>query len=196
MNFINEYPNFITQEECDFIMDNLEKRPFEPARKESSLKAYFSEFAIANLTDKEAKNKIRSLLDRVDKKLEEYFKPVEGLIPYNFRREGFSVLKTKDSGVPRHYDSEVMNNDEYDARSFLVLIYLNKLDMGGELLFPYQKVTVVPEPGKLLIFPASFAYPHLVLPYVGPERLCIRLNYVINKESIRDTNNERLNENR
>lgn len=51
-----------------------------------------------------------------------------------------------------------------EGRTFSALLYLNKPEGGGETFFPYQDTQVIPEPGRLVIFPANFMYPHAALP--------------------------------
>lgn len=47
-------------------------------------------------------------------------------------------------------------------RTVSAVMYLNKDYKGGELSFPYFGVSLVPEPGDVLIFPSSYAYTHRV----------------------------------
>ena len=51
-----------------------------------------------------------------------------------------------------------------EGRTFSALLYLNKPEGGGETWFPYQDIQIIPEPGRLAIFPANFMYPHAALP--------------------------------
>lgn len=44
-----------------------------------------------------------------------------------------------------------------------MVLFLNTIP-GGELYFPTQKIKVAAEAGKMVMFPASYAYPHLTTP--------------------------------
>jgi hypothetical protein len=44
------------------------------------------------------------------------------------------------------------------------LFFLNTVKKGGELVFPNQGYKVKPKKGSVLVFPASFAYPHYTNP--------------------------------
>jgi prolyl 4-hydroxylase len=71
--------------------------------------------------------------------------------------EGFIVLRYKEGNfIDEHADRAT-------ARRILSgLIYLNDDFEGGELIFPRQNLTIKPEAGMVVMFPASFAYPHRV----------------------------------
>jgi hypothetical protein len=45
-------------------------------------------------------------------------------------------------------------------RVITYLWYLNDVDLGGETDFLNGEIKVVPECGKLILFPASWTYPH------------------------------------
>ena len=55
--------------------------------------------------------------------------------------------------------------DHQSAKRYLAfLIYLNDDFKGGETTFPYNKLTIKPETGKVLVFPPTWQYPHSGLP--------------------------------
>ena len=47
------------------------------------------------------------------------------------------------------------------------LLYLNDVDEGGETWFDKQGLKIKPEKGKLIVFPASYAYSHQAMPPVS-----------------------------
>lgn len=56
------------------------------------------------------------------------------------------------------------HTDTSGLRSLAAILYLNTVPVGGETEFWYQDVSVKPEAGKLLIFPAENGYPHRGVP--------------------------------
>tara|TARA_Y100001934_G_C12201099_1_gene701266 strand:+ start:377 stop:928 length:552 start_codon:yes stop_codon:yes gene_type:complete len=55
--------------------------------------------------------------------------------------------------------------DHLSAKRYLAfLIYLNDDFKGGETDFPYNKLTIKPETGKVLVFPPTWQYPHIGMP--------------------------------
>ncbi len=80
--------------------------------------------------------------------------------------KAFSVYDTgyfltkylKDEGF---YDWHIdAGNDATINRLFSCLIYLNTVDYGGETEFFYQKLSVKPIRGRLLLFPAAWTHLH------------------------------------
>lgn len=80
--------------------------------------------------------------------------------------KAFSVYDTgyfltkyfKDEGF---YDWHIdAGNDATINRLFSCLIYLNTMDHGGETEFFYQKLSVKPLRGRLLLFPAAWTHLH------------------------------------
>ena len=75
-------------------------------------------------------------------------------------REGFNLLR---------YQTGQEYNAHYDGgtntgRVISPILYLNDNYEGGELEFPNQKITIKPDAGDYLIFPANFAFTHIAHP--------------------------------
>jgi hypothetical protein len=51
-------------------------------------------------------------------------------------------------------------------RRLAIVGFCNKVEEGGELVFPRQDLTIVPEPGMFVVFPAGFTHPHESKPVV------------------------------
>lgn len=49
-------------------------------------------------------------------------------------------------------------------RMISVVLYLNDDYQGGEIEFPFQKISIKPKKGLLLIFPSNFCYAHIAKP--------------------------------
>jgi hypothetical protein len=82
-----------------------------------------------------------------------------------------------------HYDTDIIfNKTNIKVRPFVCLLYLNDKEFsGGQLLFPTQKEVIEPELGKVVIFPASYMFPHQVAPIASGERYFMRLNYMFDE---------------
>jgi|694.fasta_scaffold61786_4 hypothetical protein len=75
-------------------------------------------------------------------------------------REFFMVQKyTKNTGRYIYHDDFKMDFDSKMARVITYLWYLNDVEVGGETVFQ-GKYKIKPETGKLILFPASWTYPH------------------------------------
>lgn len=60
----------------------------------------------------------------------------------------------------QHYDGQGSTVN----RIMSAICYLNNDYDGGEIEFPYHKVTIKPEPGMLILFPSNYAYSHIAHP--------------------------------
>jgi len=78
--------------------------------------------------------------------------------------EGISLLEylPNDGFFDLHSDS-----DASFPRSMSALLYLNDVEEGGETWFDKFGINVKPEKGKLVLFPANYAYTHQALPPVS-----------------------------
>lgn len=98
---------------------------------------------------------------------------------------GFGIIKQ----FPETYDSLhfdtwlIKNKSNIRQRPFVCLLYLNDSTFhGGQLIFPYQKKIVEPEAGKVILFPASYLFPHQVAMTSNGNRYFIRINYMLSAE--------------
>lgn len=84
-----------------------------------------------------------------------------------------------------HYDTPIFeHNGKKGFRPFISVLYLNHGDFeGGQTIFPVQKKVIAPEAGKLVLFPTTFHFPHMVTNISGGDRFSIRLTYQFNSYS-------------
>jgi hypothetical protein len=91
--------------------------------------------------------------------------PVLNALVGRFYRYGFVNLqkyRRGEGGYP-HWHSEIYPKDETCEPLHRVLafqFYLNDVSEGGETEFYYQKRTITPKAGRLLVFPAGFTHTH------------------------------------
>lgn len=78
--------------------------------------------------------------------------------------EGMNLLEyaPNQGFFDRHADSGAAA-----PRSFSALLYLNDVGEGGETWFDKFEIMVKPEKGKLVLFPANYAYSHQAMPPVS-----------------------------
>ncbi len=86
--------------------------------------------------------------------------------------EGYSILRYN-VGESCLIHSDTWHKQDVTKRVLSGLIYLNGDFDGGELVFRRQGITVKPEAGMLVLFPATFAFPHEVPPVTRGERWTI-----------------------
>ncbi len=92
--------------------------------------------------------------------LELVLKEREGLKKYDvfLTRPQFQYNKKQQGFFEWHDDSIT----KYSGKSRILasIFYLNDVEKGGETEFKYQKYSVKPEKGKLIMFPATWSYFH------------------------------------
>lgn len=59
------------------------------------------------------------------------------------------------------------------TRDFSAVLYLNTVEEGGETVFSYFGVGVQPVEGRIVFFPANYAYMHEALPPVSEDKFAI-----------------------
>jgi len=74
---------------------------------------------------------------------------------------GFAKTSRGETGSP-HSDSTGNNGEDNGTsyRKFSALIYLGGTFSGGNLFFPNQDKTIIPQPNLLVMFPSTYEYMH------------------------------------
>lgn len=173
--YIEEYKNILTDNDCLEILDEINRRErykdvvfWEDKNEEEKLIAF---------------NKL--FKEKTQNSVSQYLEKSAGLITYTHLHFAGFGLVTQPNGYydGLHHDIEtVINKDSVRIRAFVSLIYLNKEYEGGQLYFPIQKKVIEPEKGKLVIFPASYLFPHQVMHTAGNDRSFVRLHYLMNSD--------------
>lgn len=120
------------------------------------------------------------LEQNIEPHVNSYFEQFKNLVSYsdiNLCSYNF-VKQTENHQDNLHYDTQIIHHkNDTKIRPFVCILYLNSNFDGGECIFPVQKHIIKPEKGKLVIFPASYLFPHMVLGVSGSDRYSIRLTY-------------------
>jgi len=138
------------------------------------------DFVIPNTPDKtgyDKWNKIRIFLEKeLAKNTKEYVKILDNIVNMNHEKENtnseyttFGRLLSNESFMVQRYTKQkgryVYHNDfrsDWENKKYRVITYLwylNNVEEGGETEF-WGTHTIKPETGKLLLFPASWTFPH------------------------------------
>lgn len=148
---IQEFPKFITDEECDIII-GLSLPKFEPAKVVNGTSSSISDQRIADYTwlKSEESKLINEIKIKVCKIINTPIKNTEDLHIVRYKVGG----EFKD-----HFDFFIPGTDYYEScmklggqRTHSILIYLNDDFEGGETYFPKESTTIKPEKGKLILW--------------------------------------------
>lgn len=173
--YIKEYPNAFGHDFCNKIIEN----------RVNSKKTLYEDIVYWNDGDKNTE--LQEIFDELgsatDPYLRDFLSQFKDVLNINdISLEGLGLVRQKEGTHDNfHYDAAVLkrDNNKILTRPFVCLIYLNDEFDGGELVFPVQKQIIKPQVGKMVIFPASYMFPHSVNHIVGGERFFIRLNFAL-----------------
>ena len=88
-------------------------------------------------------------------------------------------IKKYEPSSDDRFDIHVDVQDHQTSKRYLAfLTYLNDDFFGGETDFPYNKLTVRPKTGTVLVFPPTWQYPHRGLPVKKGEPKYIMSTYL------------------
>jgi hypothetical protein len=175
MNFIYEVKNSIPDDLCDDIITMYELEDDK-----------YQGLVIAGIL-KEIKDTTDLLIPKNDKSWEKIEKYLYNALnkgfteycdflnkkEYNTKNRKYNVLEFNDfhvehfmiqkykkcEGIYVYHNDFSINTDLMRYRAVTFLWYLNTIEEGGETEF-WGNYEVKPEKGKLIFFPASWAYPH------------------------------------
>lgn len=113
--------------------------------------------------------------------IEQYFSDFNGLADAKDLYLDNFILSKQGEGFfdDLHYDTPIYKRkDRVGYRPFICMIYLNHEEFtGGQVIFPLQKYVLEPKAGKVVFFPTSFQFPHMVSSISGGYRYSIRVTF-------------------
>lgn len=173
MNYIGQYSDIFSCDECLEIIELRKKYVLD-----------YSDFVFWRNTD--GKADVEEFCSQLEVKMQtlikEYFSSFEGLLTaQDVFLSGIGIIKQPPGAYDAlHFDTQVIvNNNKVKQRPFVCLLYLNDQEFqGGQLCFPVQKTVIAPEAGKVVIFPASYHFPHQVMGISGGDRYFLRMNFM------------------
>jgi prolyl 4-hydroxylase len=145
--FVYQFRNFLTNEECDQLIKDADKKGYEKSivNKSDSVGDEYNNTSRVSET---------SWLNFKDSKIDEKltFKASEYTQRSPYNQEELQVVKYEPGSFFKlHYDPSE-NNPDISTREYTFLIYLNDDFEGGETHFPEINVSVKPEKGMAILF--------------------------------------------
>ena len=161
--WIQTYPKIFSKEECAGLIEWFEILDESKQLVHTKLEGH-REFDEVNLNDfREQTLKMQlDVYKRFDDILKKYKQDVkihEKALPEKSTWEEIRIKRYRtDRG---NFLDHVDVGDSISARRFLVFfVYLNNVDFGGETEFPDLDLTISPECGTILVFPATWTFLH------------------------------------
>lgn len=161
---ILELENFISNEDCDYILSEI-----EPNLKKYKIKENDLNYNRMGIT-----YRIHPTLHQVDTFIYDILRRVMEVLVQN--KYYYSVFETKNEIQDSGYDFHRYHHNEgcdlhYDGTILLphvtfaaISIGLNTPKTGGEIVFPNQNKKIKTEKGKVVVWPTHPFYKHEVLP--------------------------------
>jgi Rps23 Pro-64 3,4-dihydroxylase Tpa1-like proline 4-hydroxylase len=164
------FKNVINKNDCQFIIDTIEKRcKWEDAKTFGNVEDY-RKTQIVYLTQifgiHSELFKAHSILGYsfktcIEQLMKIYKYTYNNDIATHFRYngdEGFQILKYEGNNYYKEHVDGGFNLEVKRSVSFI--FYLNDNFKGGETYFPRQDVTISPSIGDVLVFPSGYTHPH------------------------------------
>lgn len=157
IDYIKEYNDVLTKEICEQLIKLFDYQDYTQNYNQSnSTYLKFQEIIVKDNVLCE------QILDRTEKIKRQYFIDCKiKYLPSLYNYELLRVKKYNNNGVDQ-FGNHIDCYDKVSGQRYLAfLFYLNNISDGGvtEFLDPINH-TVVPQQGKVLIFPPTFLFPH------------------------------------
>ena len=161
--WIKTYPKIFSKEECAGLIEWFEILDENNQLVQTKLEGH-REFDEVNLNDfREQTLKMQlDVYKRFDDILERYKQDVKVHKKALPEKSAWEEIRIKRYRVGRgNFLDHVDVGNYISARRFLVFfVYLNNVDFGGETEFPDLDLTISPECGTILVFPATWTFLH------------------------------------
>jgi hypothetical protein len=170
---IIELPKYVDEDTISYIKETV--YPFTPKNSKHAYNRNGKTISISNTTE----------LKELDNKLEKIFSDVQNNIIHHRYKPSFD---SGDNGYEYHLyepgdichchgDGEIVFNKENNTAGLMryasVILHLNTVDNGGELIFPHQNKSIKTESGKIVVFPPYNMYQHYTTPSVQPREVIV-----------------------
>ena len=160
-DYVKAYEATLSPEQCQALIARFEANAPLHERRRAEGSYSFLQFSVTRHWP-EVETQIARIMMTA---MQQYWRSLE-IGPYWPAKPEAEEIRLKcylpggEDKFPPHVD--VM--DEADARRFMTaILYLNDPG-GGETVFPGLDVTVAPAPGRLVVFPPLWLFPHAGLP--------------------------------
>tara|TARA_A100001388_G_scaffold27642_1_gene17837 strand:+ start:505 stop:1056 length:552 start_codon:yes stop_codon:yes gene_type:complete len=163
--FIRTYP-MLTADVCKTLIDTYQSST-KKERIDNFLTPQFTQVNLNELNAKGYQKFTQLLCYKVLEIVKQYKKDLPQYAEWFPQKIFFEELRIKkyEPGTDDQFLIHTDVQDHESAKRYLAfLIYLNDDFKGGETTFPYNKLTIKPETGKVLVFPPTWQYPHNGLP--------------------------------
>lgn len=168
---ILEFPNYLDLETTKQIRDAV--KPFISYKKETAYNRDGNTVYITKIAElKDLDNKLHEIFIKIQSDvIQQRYKP-----QYASADSGYEYHLYNPNDIC-HYHADGEFSDLRDEKTLLryasVVLHLNTVHEGGELVFPGQNKSIKTEEGKLVIFPPYGMYGHYTTPSNEPREVIV-----------------------
>ena len=161
---IIELPNFVSGDTCKLLRERI---AFQKDSDQATMNMYSRDGLTVDISkDKKLKDvdaKLLSIFNEVQKRVvQQRYKPscASADSGYEYHKYGPGMI------CHHHIDGEFSQAEKDGSllRYASVILHLNTVDEGGELIFPSYNKKIKTEEGKIVIFPPTGSYGHYTSP--------------------------------
>lgn len=184
-NYIRVYDNVLTSEECYYYINLIENNPkrmgqFHNKEGVSSINSdiKLSEDINISYSFPEAAENLLKLFCNI---LDRYEEDISIKLNLKNCEHFVGRVYRKDKG---HYNTHVdCYSKKTIGRALSILLYLNDINKGGELVFPNQNKNIEARKGRIVVFPSYWMYRHGANIPLDTDRYMIRtfMNLISNE---------------
>ena len=161
--YIRTYPKIFSKQECSGIVEYFNMQELNNNLTHTKLEGHRN-FDELNLNDfpKETHDTQLSIYDRFKYVLQQYKEETglhEHAWPEKFKYEEIRIKRYR-MGRGNFLDHVDVGSLDSAMRFLVLFVYLNDVEEGGETEFPDLDLTISPECGTMLLFPATWTYLH------------------------------------
>jgi len=189
-DLVKVYDDLLSVEKCQNLIDFFEKHPKSHQRLDRDQRPNFTQINLTEYTQSEdASEEEKSIhtelttifmnaisLYQIDCSVTDEMPSQWGLEQIRIKKynKALDCCDTDAIQAADQFAEHVDVGDHNSARRFIALfLYLNHTESTGKTIFPYLNLQVDPIPGRILVFPPMWMYPHAGLPSFSEDKYIV-----------------------
>lgn len=142
---IEIYPNIFPPKWCENVIDKFKNYPFT---------GVMNSITLSNLDFELHKEFTLNFLEKVYPKYKENYPILNNTNLGEFNETKLHLYKVNEETPPEACE----NHGWHPYRCIAINLYLNSIEKGGEDVFPNQGLSIKPQQGEVLVFPAVYTH--------------------------------------
>jgi hypothetical protein len=161
---ILEFPNYLDLETTKQIRDII--KPFISNKKQTTYNRDGNTVNISEISElKELDNKLHTIFNNIQANIiQQRYNPFGKSADSGYEYHIYHPMDVCHYHSDGEFGRSSLNNSTSLLRYASVVLHLNTVHEGGELIFPRQNVKIKTEEGKLVIFPPYGMFGHYTTP--------------------------------